>query len=118
MENVDIKKTAETSESTGQTGSNEKPELNVLIEPKKDHNILFLIFVIIIIAAGGFWFWKSEQAKKEAASKRTAIPPVVVKVMTVKRMDVPVTLDYTGQTNGYKQAEVRAQVGGILMKKE
>ena len=111
MENDEINNETKAPEET-------KSEQSGQTEPNKNFNKLFLLAVIIIIAAGGFWFWKSEQAKKEAASKRIEIPPVVVKEMAVKRTDVPVTLEYTGQTNGYKQAEVRAQVSGILIKKE
>ncbi len=38
--------------------------------------------------------------------------------MLVKPTDFPLTLEYTGQTKGYKEAEVRAQVSGVLKSKE
>jgi membrane fusion protein (multidrug efflux system) len=64
------------------------------------------------------WFWKKEEAKKEAVSKTTEMPPVVVSDMVLKASDFPVTLEYTGQTKGFREAEVRAQVGGVLKSKE
>ena len=46
------------------------------------------------------------------------MPPVVVSDMVLKASDFPVTLEYTGQTKGFREAEVRAQVGGVLKSKE
>lgn len=86
--------------------------------PKKNNNLIFLLIIIIIIAGGGFWFWKKEEAKKAAALKTTEAPPVFVSEMLVEAGDFPVTFEYTGQTKGYKEAEVRAQVSGVLKSKE
>lgn len=44
-------------------------------------------------------------------------PPVSVSVITAETRDVPVTLEYTGQTAGYRETEVRARVNGILLKR-
>lgn len=44
-------------------------------------------------------------------------PPPPVSVITTEARDVPVTLEYTGQTTGYREIEVRARVSGILMKR-
>jgi membrane fusion protein (multidrug efflux system) len=38
--------------------------------------------------------------------------------MLVEAGDFPVIFEYTGQTKGYKEAEVRAQVNGVLKSKE
>lgn len=86
--------------------------------PKKNNNLIFILIILFIVAAGGFWFWKKEEAKKEAASKITEAPPVVVTDMLVEAGDFPVIFEYTGQTKGYKEAEVRAQVNGVLKSKE
>ena len=86
--------------------------------PKKNNNLIFILIILLIVAGGGFWFWKKEEAKKEAASKTTEAPPVVVSDMLVATGDFPVTFEYTGQTKGYKEAEVRAQVSGVLKSKE
>jgi len=86
--------------------------------PKKNNNFIFILILLFIAAGGGFWFWKNYEAKKEAASKTAVMPPVVVSDMVVKTSDFPVTFEYTGQTKGFREAEVRAQVSGVLKSKE
>jgi len=44
-------------------------------------------------------------------------PPPVVSVATVETRDVPVTYEYVAQTAGFREAEVRARVSGILLKR-
>ena len=44
-------------------------------------------------------------------------PPAPVSVIVTETRDVPVTLEYTGQTAGYREIEVRARVSGILLKR-
>ncbi|MCC7485004.1 MAG: efflux RND transporter periplasmic adaptor subunit [Burkholderiales bacterium] len=44
-------------------------------------------------------------------------PPPVVSVMIAEPKDVPVTFEYTAQTAGYREVEVRARVTGILLKR-
>ncbi len=44
-------------------------------------------------------------------------PPPPVTVMTVATADVPVSLEYTAQTAGFREVEVRARVSGILLKR-
>lgn len=44
-------------------------------------------------------------------------PPPVVSVITVEARDIPVTYEYVAQTAGYREAEVRARVTGILLKR-
>lgn len=44
-------------------------------------------------------------------------PPPPVTVMTVATGDVPVALEYTAQTAGFREVEVRARVSGILLKR-
>lgn len=46
-----------------------------------------------------------------------AFPPAPVSVITTETRDVPVTLEYTAQTAGYREVEVRARVSGILLKR-
>ncbi len=86
--------------------------------PRKNNNFIFILILLLIVAGGGLWFWKKEEAKKEAVAKTTEMPPVVVSDMVLKASDFPVTLEYTGQTKGFREAEVRAQVGGVLKSKE
>ncbi len=44
-------------------------------------------------------------------------PPPPVTVMTVATQDVPVNYEYTAQTAGYREVEVRSRVNGILLKR-
>ena len=44
-------------------------------------------------------------------------PPPPVTVISVAPRDVPISLEYTGQTAGYRETEVRARVSGILLKR-
>ncbi|MBY0268283.1 MAG: efflux RND transporter periplasmic adaptor subunit [Burkholderiales bacterium] len=46
-----------------------------------------------------------------------AFPPAPVSVITTEARDVPLTLEYTAQTAGYREVEVRARVSGILLKR-
>lgn len=46
-----------------------------------------------------------------------AFPPSPVSVITTEQRDVPITLEYTAQTAGYREVEVRARVSGILLKR-
>jgi membrane fusion protein (multidrug efflux system) len=46
-----------------------------------------------------------------------AFPPPPVTTMTVTTRDVPVTYEYTAQTMGFREVEVRARVAGILLKR-
>ncbi|WP_231879842.1 efflux RND transporter periplasmic adaptor subunit [Crenobacter luteus] len=44
-------------------------------------------------------------------------PPVPVAVITAAARDVPVAFEFVGQTAGSREVEVRARVGGILVKR-
>ncbi|MES2940005.1 MAG: efflux RND transporter periplasmic adaptor subunit [Pseudomonadota bacterium] len=44
-------------------------------------------------------------------------PPPQVNVVTVQPQTLPVTFEYTGQTQGSREVEVRARVTGILLKR-
>ena len=45
------------------------------------------------------------------------MPPPEVSVVTVQPKTEPVNFEYTGQLAGYREVEVRARVGGILLKR-
>jgi membrane fusion protein (multidrug efflux system) len=46
-----------------------------------------------------------------------AHPPSPVSVITTEPRDVPIAIEYTAQTAGYREVEVRARVSGILLKR-
>lgn len=45
------------------------------------------------------------------------MPPAEVAVITIEPKSVPANFEYTGQTAGFREAEVRARVTGILQKR-
>jgi len=53
----------------------------------------------------------------QAASGPGAMPPPEVSVMTLQSSALPVEMEYTGQTAGSRETEVRARVAGILQKR-
>jgi len=52
-----------------------------------------------------------------AAGGQPAMPPPQVSVVTVQPKDTPITFEYTGQTAGSRETEVRARVSGILQRR-
>ena len=56
-------------------------------------------------------------ACQDKADGPPAMPPSEVTIVTVKPKDVPLTLEYVGQTAGSREVEVRARVSGILLKR-
>jgi membrane fusion protein, multidrug efflux system len=68
-------------------------------------NVLMIVALATILAA-----CKGEQAQQ-------APPPPEVSVQTVDDTAVPLDLTYTARTVGSREVEVRARVGGILLKR-
>lgn len=56
-------------------------------------------------------------ACQDKADGPPTMPPPEVTIVTVKPNDVPLTLEYVGQTAGSREVEVRARVSGILLKR-
>lgn len=54
---------------------------------------------------------------KDDKASTAAMPPPLVGLMTVKAESVPVTGEYVGQTEGSRAVELRAQVSGILVRR-
>jgi len=44
-------------------------------------------------------------------------PPIQVSVITAHAANVPITYEYPGRVAGYRETEVRARVGGLLLKR-
>ncbi|HWL95330.1 MAG TPA: efflux RND transporter periplasmic adaptor subunit [Phycisphaerae bacterium] len=66
------------------------------------------------VAAGYFFL----TAKPKQAAQKAAPPPAEVGVMKVQRADVPLPLTYAGRVAGFRNVEIRAQVSGIILKRE
>lgn len=72
---------------------------------------LSALLIPLLLAACG------QGDKAPAGPPGGGMPPAQVSVVEAQPQRVPVTLEYTGQTAGYRDAEVRARVSGILQKR-
>ncbi|MGF1547088.1 MAG: efflux RND transporter periplasmic adaptor subunit [Thiotrichales bacterium] len=59
-----------------------------------------------------------EDAPKAGGGGPGAMPPLPVTVLAAAPTEVPVTIEAVAQTEGAKEVEVRARVGGILLKQD
>jgi membrane fusion protein (multidrug efflux system) len=81
---------------------------------KTSHVAVASIVVLGCLAAGYIFI----NAKPERAAQKAAPPPAEVGVMKLQRADVPLPLTYAGRVAGFRNVEIRAQVGGIILKRE
>ncbi len=70
---------------------------------------------VALVAAGAWWMWLRPAPAPSAAK---APPPPEVGVATVTAADVPLPLDFSGRVAGFRVVEIRAQVNGLLLKRE
>jgi membrane fusion protein, multidrug efflux system len=77
----------------------------------------FIALVLLVAAAGGAYWWMRASGG-HAPARAGAPPPPEVGVVTVSQADIPLPLQYAGRVAGFRVVEVRAQVGGILLKRE
>jgi membrane fusion protein, multidrug efflux system len=68
--------------------------------------IISLVLVVLLAAC--------DRATPQQAGD---MPPPAVTVVTAEPREVPVTYEYTGQTAGFREVEVRARVTGIVLKR-
>lgn len=75
---------------------------------------------ILLVAAliGGGIYWYVSQPKGPAARQQMAPPPPEVGIVQLAPADVNLPLQYAGRVAGFRSVEIRAQVGGILLKRE
>ena len=69
---------------------------------------------IALMVAVSFWWMRS----REAPVGQLPTPPTEVGVIELSARDIPIPLQYAGRVVGFRVVEVRAQVGGILLKRE
>lgn len=72
--------------------------------------------VVVVLALAGLVGACGEK-NNGAGAARPQIPPPEVVVVTAQTSDSPVTFDVSGRVVGYRTAEVRARVEGILEKR-
>ena len=80
--------------------------------PHWQSTLLLAALPLALVACGKF-----SGAPAGAGAGGGAMPPPEVAVVTVQAKAQPVELEYTGQTAGSRETEVRARVGGILNKR-
>ena len=73
--------------------------------------VLSLVLSMAACGQGG----GADRGGKAHGGPGGGMPPAEVNVATVQPQTLPVTLEYTGQTAGSREVEVRARVTGILM---
>ncbi|MES2193355.1 MAG: efflux RND transporter periplasmic adaptor subunit [Pseudomonadota bacterium] len=81
---------------------------------KTSHAAIGSVIVLGCVAVGYFFL----AATPRQAAQKAAPPPAEVGVVTVHRADVPLPLTYAGRVAGFRNVEIRAQVGGIILKRE
>ena len=81
---------------------------------KTSHAAIASLIVLGCVAAGYAYM----TSKPEQTAQKAAPAPAEVGVMTVQRADVPLPLSYAGRVAGFRNVEIRAQVGGIILKRE
>ena len=73
------------------------------------------VLAMIALLAAGAWWWMRPAA---SPAVNAAPPPPEVGVVELATADVPLPLQYAGRVAGFRVVEVRAQVTGILLKRE
>ena len=77
----------------------------------------WLLLLALLVGGGGFLAWRHVQEAQAKKGEGQQMPPAVVTALTLEAKNVPLPLEYVGQTAGLKQVEVRARVGGILLRR-
>ena len=70
--------------------------------------------LVAVVAAGVLW-WKQPPAKQAAPQ---APPPPEVGVIEMQTANVPLPLEFSGRVSSFRAVEIRAQVSGMLQKRE
>src|SRR4051794_11018974 len=76
------------------------------------------LVAILMVASTAAYRWYPPKAKADPAANTAATPPTEVGTMIVRKADVPLPLLYSGRVAGFRNVEIRSQVGGIILKRE
>lgn len=74
-----------------------------------------LVLVAVLVLGGGY-YWYQHRAVRAPAPPAPPVPEVGV--VELRPEEIPLPLVYAGRIVGLRDVEVRAQVGGILQKRE
>lgn len=78
---------------------------------RSSHRSLFVVLALLAALAGG-----CNDPEVNGKPTQGAMAPVVTATV-IQAADVPLTFEYPAQVDGSREVEVRAQVGGILLKR-
>jgi membrane fusion protein (multidrug efflux system) len=87
-------------------------------ERRRMTRVRTVLAVIALLAAGGGAYYYWTKPKAQPAPQAAAAQPAEVGVIEVRRADVPLGLTYAGRVAGFRNVEIRAQVSGIILKRE
>jgi len=79
--------------------------------------MLWMGIAAAAVVAAGLSGCGGDGGKEQAAGAAQSAPPPEVVVARIERADVPLNLEFMGQTAGSREVEVRARVGGILLRR-
>ncbi|HST94933.1 MAG TPA: efflux RND transporter periplasmic adaptor subunit [Microvirga sp.] len=81
---------------------------------------ILLIAVIGLALAAGLYFFvlRSEEPAAPPAASDPARPPPEVGIIVAQPAEVPYPEEFAGRIAGFRDVEVRPQVGGLLLKRE
>ncbi len=82
-----------------------------MVKNKTYPNAKHLVLAFMALLAGAC------QQKEESATSTPQLPPAQVAVVEINPQTVPVGMEYTGHIAGVRDAEVRARVTGILLRR-
>ena len=75
------------------------------------------VAVAVLALAASLWLAACSGSEAQGGPGAGGPPPAPVSVQTVRAADVPVVFEYVGQVVGARDAEVRARVAGIIVKR-
>ena len=64
------------------------------------------------------WVTGGQQQQRQQAQQGQQQPPPEVGVVEVKPEEIPLPIEYAGRVAGFRDVEIRARVGGTLLKRE
>jgi membrane fusion protein (multidrug efflux system) len=93
--------------------------------------LLLVVPLCLVLAAGGYWYLYGVPGFVQDRIARLvprptpaqgptppAQPPPEVGVIAARAAEVPVPVEYPGRVEGFRVVEVRARVGGLLLRRE
>ena len=71
-----------------------------------------------LLIGGGYYYWSATRTERPTVQARPSPPPPEVSVVNLVPATIPLPLTYAGRIAGFRNVEIRPQVGGIVLKRE